>query len=187
MADGLCQCGCGKKTGVARQRDPRRGVLKGQPMRYLHGHGGHCRKPLSDRFWSMIDKGPDCWEWSGRLRKDGYAQIARPGMGSGMELVHRVSWEIHNGQIPDGMSVLHRCDNRKCVRPSHLFIGTQKDNMADCAKKERFSHSKLNSKLVKEIRLLSKTGLRNTELQSKYGVSYSSIWQILTGKTWAHA
>ncbi len=75
----------------------------------------------------------DCWNFKGALRS-GYGAIKYNGKICG---AHRVSFEITNGKIPDGLLVCHKCDNKKCVNPEHLFLGTYKDNMQDCLKKGR--------------------------------------------------
>lgn len=89
------------------------------------------RGTLEERFWKYTYKTPNCWffvsndsKQHGRINKMGRAVLA-----------HRVSWELHFGPIPDGMEVLHECDIKQCVNPEHLFLGTQKDNMADAGKK----------------------------------------------------
>lgn len=101
-------------------------------------------KSLIDRFWSFVTKGDGCWVWSGSKNPKGYGQIQKGRRGAGMRplLSHRVSWEIHFGSIPNGMKVLHHCDNPSCVRPDHLFLGTDADNTADMIKKERGSWQK---------------------------------------------
>jgi hypothetical protein len=86
------------------------------------------------RFWAKVDKTTDCWLWTGGKHRQGYGQIS---IARKMALAHRVSYELEVGPIPPGMSVLHKCDVPGCVRPDHLFTGTQKDNMADCARKGR--------------------------------------------------
>lgn len=96
--------------------------------------------PAAVRFWRHVNKGSpyECWVWTGSNDGKGYGQISA-GAGRSPIKAHRLSWEIHNGQIPAGMVICHRCDNPKCVNPSHLFVGTQKDNMVDCATKNRLS------------------------------------------------
>src|SRR5690606_18431715 len=93
-------------------------------------------KSLEERFWSKVTKGESCWEWGGYVDKQsGYGKLAmRPGPPTG---AHRVSWQLHNGPIPEGMWVLHSCDNPKCVRPDHLFLGTPLDNSRDMVSKGR--------------------------------------------------
>ena len=90
-----------------------------------------------NRFWSWVDirRFDDCWEWQGGTT-EGYGMFCT---GEGMVLAHRLSWIIENGQISDGLCVLHQCDNRKCVNPNHLFLGTKKDNTNDARRKGRIA------------------------------------------------
>lgn len=92
---------------------------------------------LEIRFWRKVTKTSGCWEWSASRNAHGYGQIAAPRPLKRPLLAHRVSWEIHNGPIPIGLLVLHRCDNPHCVRPDHLFVGDQKLNMQDMVSKKR--------------------------------------------------
>lgn len=89
------------------------------------------------RFWSKVDKLPihkGCWIWTAGRGTRGYGQFS---IGGRNHSSHRASYEIQYGSIPEGLSVLHRCDNPACVNPSHLFVGTQKDNMVDMVQKGR--------------------------------------------------
>lgn len=92
------------------------------------------KKNTKDDFERKIEKTDFCWLWRGKLNSAGYGSITFCGKKYG---THRLSYEIYIGPIPDGMCVLHKCDNRKCVNPSHLWIGTNSDNQKDCIKKER--------------------------------------------------
>lgn len=86
------------------------------------------------RFWDRVEKSDSCWLWTGAKVPDGYGTMSYEGV---VRKTHRLSWLFVYGQVPLGMSVLHRCDNPPCVRPDHLFLGTQSDNMRDCASKGR--------------------------------------------------
>lgn len=92
------------------------------------------------RFWEKVEKTDGCWNWTACVLKGykgftgGYGLF---GIGGKSFLVHRLSWEINNGRIPDGLCVLHTCDNRKCVNPEHLFLGTRGDNARDMVLKGR--------------------------------------------------
>lgn len=94
---------------------------------------------VEDQFWAFVTPSNGCWEFGGKRNRDGYGTVTNPdghGGGSGL-LAHRVSWTIHFGPIPDGLCVLHRCDNPPCVNPGHLWLGTQLANSRDRAAKGR--------------------------------------------------
>lgn len=94
--------------------------------------------PIEDRFWSKVNKTPTCWLWIGATCNFGYGKIGIGGRKNRkLKDSHRLSWEIHNGIIPLGLCVLHKCDVPSCVNPAHLFLGTKKDNAADAVQKGR--------------------------------------------------
>lgn len=95
-------------------------------------------RPIEDRFWPKVVKGPGCWAWIGAKTSFGYGKISI----SRSQCIHarRVSWAIHFGEISGNLNVLHKCDNPECTNPEHLFLGTNKDNVHDMIKKNRHSH-----------------------------------------------
>lgn len=96
---------------------------------------------MTERFWKRVNKTDSCWEWTGGLDTMGYGMLRVPAPRSSNKKVRvsRYSWELHNGPIPNGLFVCHTCDNKKCVRPDHLWLGTASDNMLDMHRKKRHS------------------------------------------------
>jgi hypothetical protein len=135
-----------------------------------------------DRLMSKVKKEENgCWIWRGRVRSDGYGEISVNGKG---RATHRVAHEELIGPIPEGLQVCHKCDNRQCINPDHLFLGTQKDNQQDMARKgrgvlnrkgEAHPAAKLTNDQYEEIRTLRKAGVMRKELAIKYNVSPSAI------------
>lgn len=153
-------------------------------------------KTMEERFWEKVNKKSDeeCWEWEGSCRSDGYGQINRGKRCLGMESAHRASWMIHFGEIPDKLHILHKCDNKLCVNPKHLFLGTNEDNMKDKVKKnlqmkgENVHSSKLTVEDVIEIRKTYrpwKRGYTAPELAKKFGVSDGAIRCVISRRNWS--
>ena len=153
----------------------------------------HKRRSLEERFWAKVDKrGPtDCWEWQAGKFKSGDGGICIGGYNGKILHANRVSWELHYGPIPEGQYVLHTCDNRGCVNPAHLFLGTQADNMRDMAEKERQARgeaigtSKLTNKQVRQVRYFLKLGYSKCEIARIFKISEAAIYKIDVGETWA--
>lgn len=102
-------------------------------------------RPTPVRLWSKVEKGDGCWVWTGTVNSDGYGQLWTNHRHT---KVHRLAWELKNGPIPAGLFVCHHCDNRRCVRPEHLFLGTNRDNMKDAGAKGRFQHQRWTAPCV---------------------------------------
>jgi hypothetical protein len=151
------------------------------------------RAEAIERFWSKVERGNGCWTWTASKNAKGYGKCA-PRHWRRQEYAHRVSWEIANGPIPDGMQVLHHCDNPSCVRPGHLFLGTHQDNMADMVSKgrqrngplpgESNGRAKLTRRQVDAIRRRVERGETKLRLAKEYGVSRATVQFICKGVTW---
>ncbi len=140
---------------------------------------------LEERFWSKVDKPGDCWNWTAYTAGNGYGSLffgtkKNPKPRS----AHVVSYEIHNGPIPAGMNVLHTCDNRRCVNPDHLFLGTQSDNLIDALKKGRAPGMKLCEADVELILSLGDKTLK--EIADWFDISISQVWNIRNKKQWKY-
>jgi hypothetical protein len=134
-------------------------------------------------FWSKVDTGPGCWEWSLSTTEAGYGQVWASGK---MTTSHRRAWELSNGPIPAGLEVCHKCDNKRCARPGHLFLGTHAENMADhqakgrarAPRNEASPAAKLTDQQVAEIRQRRADGETLQALGDAFGVHHSTILRI---------
>jgi hypothetical protein len=145
---------------------------------------------MRDRFMEKVAPEPvnGCWIWAASKMADGYGLFFN---GAKTERAHRVAYRLWNGPIQQGLSVLHQCDNPSCVNPSHLFLGTQKDNVDDMMKKGRSAHAagsshgraKLSEANVLDIR---EDQRRHVDIAAAYGVSRGLISMIKARKIWAH-
>jgi hypothetical protein len=135
------------------------------------------KRPIEQRFFEKVQKSDGCWEWTGSKHRQGYGRIRA---GERLELAHRVSWKIHFGDIPTGLSVHHSCDNPSCVNPAHLSVGTHKENMLDMARKNRH-HSRLKH-LVSDIKTMVKHGWTNQQVADYFGTTQPMISMIVNNK-----
>lgn len=158
------------------------------------------------RFWKRVKKAnPDeCWPWVGRIGSAGYGSLYTKAPNSkhrNYKLSHRIAWELTYGPIPDGLFVCHKCDNRRCCNPNHLFVGTAKDNMQDAFDKGRLpmfvvngqkqigeTHrcAKLKSHQIIQIREQYRNGIDASDLSKAYGVHRNTINDVVICKTWKH-
>lgn len=159
---------------------------------------GACRQDPKIRLLnnSSFDPQTECWVWQGLVARHGYGAI-RVQRGKHIPwkkrehqiLAHRYSYEIFNGSFPKHLCVLHHCDNRKCINPNHLFLGTRTDNAKDKASKGRAPHgenssaAKLTEAQVKEIFF---SPLNGRQLSEKFGVHRASICAIRNKRQWKH-
>lgn len=136
--------------------------------------GEHPQPYVRASFWARVCKvSHGCWEWVGAILDSGYGK-AEGGR------AHRVSYAMSVAPIPNGLDVLHRCDNRKCVKPEHLFLGTNTDNMRDMAAKGRGRLSRLTQAQVREIRHRYATGtVSMAALGREFGCDSGHICRIV--------
>ncbi len=152
--------------------------------------GGYTRTSINERFWNKVTKTHSCWEWNGYTKRDGYGRIYSHQIGSGKTrtskniTAHRFSWKLHYGTIPDGKCVCHHCDNRGCVRPNHLFLGSQSDNLIDALKKGRAPNMKLCELDVEIMRMLE--GVTLKQIADFWDISTSQVWNIVNRKQWKY-
>jgi hypothetical protein len=158
-------------------------------------HGDPLWTPPSheERFWSRVEKGPDCWEWMGKKHpRDRYGLVRQYDSPGKDAYAHRLSFAMHFGSIPETLCVLHRCDNPPCVRPDHLFLGTRAENNEDKLQKRRHAygsghaHAKMTEEQILEIRAKFASGISQAELASQYGLGRPAINLIVRRKVWKH-
>lgn len=177
----------------------------------MHVHDTNGRFAVQDfetRFWRRVVKTDGCWESKSVRKSTGYGhiQVRRDDGSFYSDGMHRVSWRMHFGPIPAGMYVLHRCDNRPCVRPDHLFLGTISDNHADMVAKGRHPHGKtsgmygrgdlvqgernanarLTEAAVLEIRRRRSEGEGRDALAREFGISIDTLNGVIYRKAWKH-
>jgi hypothetical protein len=134
-----------------------------------------------------------CWDFTGRLTMDGYGELVDVRSGARRTVrAHRLSFETNCGPIPDGLHVLHRCDNRKCVNPAHLYCGTNSDNIRDRVARHRSARnvgqlngrSKITANIASDIRARAASGESRASIARSIGVSKAQITRIVNNKQW---
>ena len=160
-----------------------------------------------ESFWSKVDKQPGgCWLWTGGKTTAGYGTV---NIDKRVFYTHRFSWKLHFGEIPKGVFVCHTCDRPSCVNPSHLFLGTARDNSHDALFKGRLAPQretfkrlwkehwadrrgeniphKFSDEIVREIRSTYKKGVFGYKrICKKFNISFGVAQRIIARKTWAH-
>lgn len=170
-------CSMMKVQRLAERRSFKRSEMRGLNM----------RKTVIDRFSEKVCKVESgCHEWTSCIMPNGYGQMHYKGKTA---YAHRVAYEIYKGEIPENLFVMHSCDNRKCVNPDHLSLGTFDDNMIDMVKKsrqasgERNSHAKLTNEQVLKIREIAKP---HNAIAKEFNVSRTTVSEIKARKIWKH-
>jgi hypothetical protein len=143
-------------------------------------------KSFNERFWEKVAKQGEeaCWEWIGTKHKKGYGSIRNADK---MEKAHRVAYEMSKGPIPKGLLVCHKCDNPGCVNPTHLFVGTNDDNMQDMVAKGRASRQRTTNILTREQAKAVydvRYSVSATALAKEYSVAKPTIYAIWSQRNW---
>lgn len=176
---GYCHCGCGERTPLARQTRSQYGQVRGEPLRFVHGHqlvfygsGGrsYSTRPADpvDRFWAQVDRGgPDgCWVWMG-YRRGNYGQVTFKDR---KWRAHRLAYELLVGPIPEGYHIHHKCRNPVCVNPDHLEPLSEVE------------HGRKNRKLTQEQ--AEELCRAVDELCERYGVSPQTLADVGKRYSW---
>lgn len=157
----------------------------------------------SERFWPRVQRTEGCWFWTGYINAYGYGRFS---IRRRTYMAHRVSYELTYGAIPDGLDVCHHCDNRPCVRPDHLFVGTRADNLNDMYQKGRRSigsrHSaaligrvprgeghyrhKITEEQVRIIKSESAAGVTRAALARRFNITRTAVIKVVRGTRWKH-
>jgi len=177
------------------------GEFYASPGRKKKGHGKFCsskcyalnRQRISPtaRFWKHVDKrsDDDCWLWQLKPGSHGYGQLSIYPDERRTQTAHTFSYELHNGAIPKGLVVRHRCDIRLCVNPNHLLLGTQADNNRDWFERNHGNRGTANgqSKLtVSDIRRIRADKRDGAAIAAEYGLNRDYVYKIRQGRAWAH-
>jgi hypothetical protein len=170
----------------------RRMKKNGSPVLFNRTSGFFIGKSPEERFFMQVEKSDGCWIWQAAKDKDGYGMFKGSVAGETYTRAHRFSYSFHTGEIiPEGMSVMHSCDNPSCVNPDHLSIGTTLENQRDKWKrgrgKVRFGesspHCKLTEDQVREIRASTE---KQSDMAKRLGVTQTTISEIRRRVSWSH-
>ena len=199
MADeipyGLCHCGCGERAAIAARTERALGWVKGEPKRYIARHYSPPKQDEKARFEAKIEiDGNGCWEWLGCYGKERYGRFRRAS--GKTQSAHRASYEIFKEPVPDGLYVLHSCDNRWCVCPDHLRAGTLSENTQEAITRGRWVHpprhegethprAKLTSEQVLEIRDLFDQGWIKSDIARAYDIPPGHVTKIGQRESWS--
>lgn len=146
---------------------------------------------LAERLWGHVEKTDGCWNWTAAINDSGYGVITDRARKC-HHRAHRLSWELAHGPIPADQLVLHKCDNRRCVRPDHLFLGDHAENARDKVAKGRqrmgdgHQSSKLKTADVIAIRTAPHDTKTRRELAKRFQVQQATICGIQAGRSWRH-
>lgn len=172
FADPITCPHCGKKSG------------DGRSVGGFKTHIRFCGVTLAEHLWSRVRKTDGCWLFTGAINTTGYGMVSLHGKKN--QPAHRISWELVNGPIPKGLFALHKCDTPRCVRPDHLFLGTDADNSTDKARKGR-AGIKLTAEKARAIKAMLAQNVLQYEIAAQFGVTPAIVSAIHRGRIWRFA
>jgi len=194
----LCKCSCGIERSIAGD-SLKRNLTKSCGCIQKVGSVLHINNLRNKLLKNIEISQSGCWEWKGKFRDNGYGVFTV--FKKKIQSCHRASWLIHNGEIPKGLYVCHKCDNKKCCNPDHLYLGTALQNTKDAIERGLFPNgpnkkkgkvgsknikAKLNENDVLDIKKLIVNNEKTRDIAERYNVSKSTILSIRKGKTWTH-
>jgi hypothetical protein len=155
------------------------------------------QRSIEEKFWPNVTQTTDCWEWTSTLNDNGYGVVFHQFDGSAKQKqyrAHRISFLLHHGYMPDGI-LMHTCDNRRCVNPQHVVVGTLAENVADMCQKgrnrwraligEQHGNAILTWDIVNDIRAqYARGGITQTELARQYDIGQTTVAGIVLYKSW---
>lgn len=178
---------CGKAfTSYVSWSKRRRGRFCSRPCHYKSR-----TRAAADRFWRFVQKTDTCWIWAGFVSPHGYGSF-NGGRSNHHVRAHRFAYALIHGPIQVGLRVCHSCDNKKCVRPDHLFLGTDKENMQDASTKGRMArgekhwNTRLVADEVRAIRRAREEHVPIRRLAAQYKTTPTTIIRIAKRQTWRH-
>ncbi len=185
---GFCHCGCGETTPISPRSSRNRGLIRGEPIRFIHGHNGRAgcahssqagvkAEPWGPNLWTVEDRGfiTPCWIWRRSLSRKGYGWRKYRGRNTG---AHRIAWIEAGREIPSGLQLDHLCRQRACVNPDHLELVTLTENV------RRGANTKLSPDDVRRIRAAAADGEPKLHIARRFGVADATVHDIVHLRSW---
>lgn len=174
----LCECGCAQPTAMASITNRKRGWVKGEPLRFLHGHN-RVSPGFTSNDYDVVDRGyqSPCWVWRRKLNTNGYGRVT---VDRKVLLAHRATYQALIGPISDDLELDHLCRVRSCVNPWHLEAITHAKNV------QRGSARKLTETQIEAMKQWRRAGKALREIAREFGVVHSTVSRLTQGTDTSH-